>query len=162
MVVWRQARKAKREFHSRDTIWKGVSQLRNHHLAHECHFTAPVPPFRSCEMGCKNPPPLRNSHFAAKWSPSFKMAAKSPPSFEMVMKWSPSFEVATKSSQSFEMAFKLRNWLAKWRVICKNTLQSQGKLLKCHQSPTTMHLKRRALHTLGSHTLSLSFHFWPL
>ena len=28
-------------FHSRDAIWKGVSQLRNHPLAHECHFVAP-------------------------------------------------------------------------------------------------------------------------
>ena len=110
--------KLKREFCSRDTIWKGVSQLRHHPLAHECHFAAPVRPFRSCKMGCKNPPPLRNSYFAVKWSPSFEMATKSPP--------------------SVEMAFKLRNWLAKWREVCKNTLQSQGKLLKCHQSPATM------------------------
>ena len=54
---------------------------------------------------------LRNCPLPAKWPPSFEMAAKSPP--------------------SFKMAFKLWNWLAKWREVCKNTLQSQRKLLKC-------------------------------
>ena len=41
-----------------------ISQLRNHPLAHERHFAAPVHPFRSCKMGCENshppwnPPPV--------------------------------------------------------------------------------------------------------
>ena len=163
--------------------WVGISQLRGHL---EGCFAAAKPlfgtrvPFCStvplisklrngCEMGCDNISPLRNHlwaaksplsfEMAAKWSPSFEMAAKSSPSFEMVAKSSPSFEMAAKSPPIFKMAFKLRNWLAKWRKVCKNTLQSQGKLLKCQQSPATMHLKRRAPRTLGSHTLSLSLHF---
>ena len=65
-----------------------------------------------CEMISKLWNGLRNCSLPAKWPPSFEMAAKSPP--------------------SIEMAFKLQNWLAKWRKVCKNTLQSQGKLLKCH------------------------------
>ena len=32
------------------------SQLRSTLLAHECHFAAQFPPFRSYEMGCKNDP----------------------------------------------------------------------------------------------------------
>ena len=43
-------------------------------------------------------------------------------------------------------------------MVCKNILQSQGKLWKCQQSLATMHLKRRAL-SLRSHTRSLSLHF---
>ena len=43
-------------FRSRDTISKGVSQLRNHHLAHECHFADP-PSFRSCEIVAKSSMP---------------------------------------------------------------------------------------------------------
>ena len=118
-------------------------------LRYTCEITFEL--WNGCEMisklqnGCGNAPSFKNGlrkcHFAVKWSPSFKIVAKSPP--------------------SLEMAFKLRNWLVKWRVIYKNTLQSQGKLLKCQQSPTIMHLKRRALHTLGSHTPNLSLHFWP-
>ena len=111
---------------------------------------------------------LRNQFWAAKSLLSFEMVAKSPPSFKnglwtchFSVKWSPSFEMVAKSPTSFEMAFKLQNWFARWRKVCKNILQSQEKLLKCQQSLTIMHLKRRALHTLGSHTPSLSLHFWP-
>ena len=109
------------------------------------HFAAKSP------MGCEIPIWLWNHPFAAKWSPSFKMAvkwspsfkmaAKRSPSFKMAAKWSPSFEMAAKSLPSFEMAvksppsyemaFRLQNWLAKWREVCENILQSQGKLRKC-------------------------------
>ena len=58
--------KHQRKFRSHTPISKGVSQLRNHPLAHECHFAAPVRPFRSNEMGCENSPPLRNPPPAAK------------------------------------------------------------------------------------------------
>ena len=202
MVVWRQARKAEREFRSRDAIWKGISQLRNHFwhtsaiLQHSSpHFEAAIHlrnHFWAAKWAAKS---LLSFEMAMKWSLSFDMAAKSPMSCEITfklrnglrefpsstkstsccenapsfrnelrncplpVKWSPNFEMAAKSPPSLELAFKLWNWLAKWRKVCKNTLQSQGKLLKCQQSPATMHLKRRAPHTLGSHTLSLSLHF---
>nr|CAN83185.1 hypothetical protein VITISV_007959 [Vitis vinifera] len=42
-------------FKRRDAIWKGVSQLRNHFLAHECHFAAQFPSFRSCNTAAKSP-----------------------------------------------------------------------------------------------------------
>ena len=35
-------------------------------LAHECHFAAQWPPFRSCEMGCENSFFLRKPPFATK------------------------------------------------------------------------------------------------
>ena len=63
-------------FRSRDAIWKGVSQLRNHHLAHECHFAAPVRPFRNCEMGCENCPPQRNPPPAAKMPFGYEMISQ--------------------------------------------------------------------------------------
>ena len=34
-------------------------------------------------------------------------------------------------------------WPPSYKMMCKNTLQSQGKLQKCQQSLTTMHLKKR-------------------
>ena len=64
--------KLKREFCSRDTIWKGVSQLRNHPLAHECHFKKPICPFRSYE----NSPSPQNPPFAVKMLQASKWAAK--------------------------------------------------------------------------------------
>ena len=94
MVVWRQARKAEREFRSWETTFWHTSAI-----------CSTVPLISKLQ----NEP--RNQFWAAKSLLSFEMAAKSPP--------------------SLEMAFKLRNWLEKWRKVCKNTLQSQGKLLKC-------------------------------
>ena len=141
--------------------WARISQPRRHLeecfaaakplLAHECHFAAQFPSFRSCDIAAKSPLScettfwhmraiskprtlilqLRNQFWAAKSLLSFEMAVKWSPNFEMDAKWSPSFKMAAKSPTSFEMAFKLRNWLAKWRKVCKNTLQSQGKLWKC-------------------------------
>ena len=99
-------------------------ELQNHFLAHECHFAAPCTHLWAAKS-------LLSFEMDAKWSPSFKMVAKWSPSFKMVAKSSPSFEITVKSPPKVEMAFKLRNWLAKWRKVCKNTLQSQGKLLKC-------------------------------
>ena len=55
---------------------------------------------------------------------------------------------------SYDMASKLWNGLQATKMICKNTLQSQGKLKKCQQSLTTMHLKKRVL-SLRSHMKSL-------
>ena len=92
MAVWRQTRKAEREFRSRDAIWKGVSQLRNHFLAHECHLQHSSPHFEaaihlwnhlwaaksllSYEMGCENSPPLRNPPPAAKMLQASKMVCE--------------------------------------------------------------------------------------
>ena len=53
-------------FRSCAPISKGVLQLRNHPLAHECHFAAPVRPFHSCKMGCENSHPPRNPPPATK------------------------------------------------------------------------------------------------
>ena len=85
-----------------------------------------VPFISKLRYGCEITFELRNQFWAAK----------SLLSFEMIAKWSPNFEMVAKSPPRFKMAFKLRNWLAKWRKVCKNTLQSQGKLLKYQQSPT--------------------------
>ena len=35
-----------------------------------------------------------------------------------------------------------KKWPPSYEMICENTLQSQGKLQKCQQSLTTMHLRR--------------------
>ena len=45
-------------FRSREAIWKGVSQLRNHPLAHECHFAAPYTHFAAAKW-LRNPPCLK-------------------------------------------------------------------------------------------------------
>ena len=55
MAVWRRMRKAELEFRSRGAISKGVSQLRNHPLAHECHFTAPYVHFATAKWAAKIP-----------------------------------------------------------------------------------------------------------
>ena len=52
-------------FRRESSIWKRIWQLRNHLLAHECHFVAQEPPFRSCESGCE-PPKHEILHFAGK------------------------------------------------------------------------------------------------
>ena len=104
------------QFRSQSANSKGVSQLQNHPLAHECHFAAPY------------------THFAtAKWLRNDLQAAK----------WPSSCEIDLQNGGRF----------------AKTPCKSQGKLLKCQQSPATMHLKRRAPRTLGSHTPSLSLHF---
>ena len=59
--------KHQRKFRSRAPISKGVLQLRNHPLAHECHFPAPIRPFRSCEMGYEIPILLPNDFQTSKW-----------------------------------------------------------------------------------------------
>ena len=137
-------------FCRQSSISQGVLQLRNSCEAPKRENSQ----FRSQSSISQGISRLRNHflahecHFAALYT-HFR-AAKSLLSSEMAAKWPPSLEIA----------FKLRNRLTKWRKVCKNTLQNQGKLLKCQQSPTTMHMKRRTPRTLGSHTLSLSFHFW--
>ena len=51
-------RKAELEFRSRGAISKGVSQLRNHPLAHECHFAASYAHFAAAKIPpLQNPPP---------------------------------------------------------------------------------------------------------
>ena len=110
------------------TIWKGVSQLRNHFLAHECHLQHNSPHFE-----------------AVKWASKSILGC----------------EITFELENGYEMISKLRNGLQIAKLTCKNTLQSQWKLLKCQQSPATMHMKRRASRTLRSHTQSLSLHYWP-
>ena len=104
---------------------------------------------------------LWNDFQAAKWLwndlQTSKWAVKSILGCEMISKLWNGCGITSKLKNGLQIA----NWLAKWKKVCKNTLQSQGKLLKYQQSLTTMHLKRRALCTLGSHTPSLSLHFWP-
>ena len=48
-------------FHSRSAIWKGFSQLWNHPLVHECHFTAPYTHFAASKW-------LRNLHALKSFS----------------------------------------------------------------------------------------------
>ena len=202
--------KPKREFfwfHSRTPISKGVSQLRNHPLAHECHFAASYAHFAAAKWAAKIPllykilPPLR------KRSPSLKNGMRSsflcfffPFGFEMDAKWFSSFKMAMEMLQASKWAAKLpfgcemisqphsyplpnppfaakmafwlwndfqtSKWAAKmflfslwlknglqkyfffpfgfqmavkwppsYEMIYENTLQSQGKLRKCQQSP---------------------------
>ena len=108
-------------------------------------------PFRSCEMSCKIPILLRNPSLAAKWPPSCEMSC----------------EITFGLLNGYEITSKLWNGLqaakltCEMGVVCKKTFQSQWKLQKCQQSLATMHLKKRALCTLRSHTRSLSLHFWP-
>ena len=110
MAVWRQMRKAELEFRSRGAISKGVSQLRNHPLEHECHFVAPYVHFTTAKWAAKIPllykilPPLR------KRSSRFKNGIRSsflcfffPFGFEMATKWSPSFKMDAKWFPSFKM-----------------------------------------------------------
>ena len=40
---------------------QGVSQLRNHLLAHECHFAAPPPDFAAVKWAVKMSPPCKNA-----------------------------------------------------------------------------------------------------
>ena len=54
----------------------------------------------------------------------------------------------------FSFPFGCKTWPPSYKMMCKDTLQSQGKLQKCQQSLTTMHLKKRAL-SLRSHMKSL-------
>ena len=119
-------------------------ELRNHFLAHESHFAAPYTHFRAAKS-------LLSFEMDAKWSPSFRMAAK----MIQASKWLWNHLQASKWPSNCEIDLWNGGWFAK--TLCK----AKEKLLKCHQSPATMHLKRRAPRTLGSHTLSLSIHFWP-
>ena len=61
MAIWRWMRKAEREFRSRGAISKGVSQLRNHPLAHECHFAAAVSHFAAAKWAAKIPSSTKSS-----------------------------------------------------------------------------------------------------
>ena len=178
-VKWRSYGRLKTSAQS----WARISQPRRHLegcfvavkplFGTRVPFAAQFPSFRSYDTAVKSPLSCETNfwHMRAISKPRTLIlqlqnelrnqfwAGKSLLSCKMAMKWSPSFEWAVKSPPSIEMAFKLQNWLAKWRKVCKNTLQSQEKLKKCQQSPATMHLKRSAPHTLGSHTPSLSLHF---
>ena len=90
MAVWRRPHKAERKFHSRDPISQVVSQLRNHPLAHECHFAAPSPHFAAAKWAAKMPllceidPPLRtmlwNHLQATNQVANHLQVAESPPS----------------------------------------------------------------------------------
>ena len=65
MAVWRRTRKAEQEFCSRDAIWKGVSQLRNHpfHTSATLQRRTPILQLRN---GLRKSPPLQNPPPAAE------------------------------------------------------------------------------------------------
>nr|CAN66939.1 hypothetical protein VITISV_010066 [Vitis vinifera] len=92
----RQARKAEREFHSRDAIWKGVSQLRNHFLAHN-KITF------NCEMGYENSPSLRKCSKLQKWSVNMPLFC----------------EMISKLRNGCEITSKLRNGLQIAKLTCE-------------------------------------------
>ena len=148
--------------------------MRNHPLAHKCHFAAPYAHFTAAKWAAKIPllreihPPLWKCSKLKKW------AAKFPFCCQMISKLQNGYEMISKLQNGLQKMFLSFPWAAKmffffplatrwspsYEMICKNTLWSQGKLRKCQQSLTTMHLKRRSL-SLRSHTWSLSFHFLP-
>ena len=76
-------------------ISQGVSQLRNHPLAHECHFAAPPPHFAAAKWAAKMSPPyknapwlrndtwLRNGLQATNQVANHLQVAESPPSCEI-------------------------------------------------------------------------------
>ena len=129
MVVWRQARKAEREFRSRNTIWKGVSQLRNQFLAHECHLQHSSSHFEaaiwlqnhlwvaksllSCEMGCENSPPLRKCSKLQKWSVNMPLFC------EMISKLWNGCEMISKLWNGCKITSKLRNGLQIEKLTCE-------------------------------------------
>ena len=81
-------------------------------LRYTCEITFEL--WNGCEMISK----LQNG---GENAPSFRNGLRN---FPLPAKWSPNFKMATKSPPNIEKAFKLQNWLAKWRMIYKNTLQS--------------------------------------
>ena len=122
--------KAKREFRSRDAIWKGVSQLQNHPLAHECHFAAPYANFAAAKWVAKISLLYKILPLLRKRSPSLKNGMRSsflcfffPFDFEMATKWSPSFKMDKKKwSSSFKMATKMlqaSKWAVKFSFGCE-------------------------------------------
>ena len=122
--------KPKQEFYSRDTIWKGVSQLRNHPLAHECHFAAPVRPFRSYEMGYENSPSPQNPPPAAKMLQASKWAAK------MFLFFSMGCENVFLFSLPLQDDLQATKWFVKPRKIVKMPTKPRNHASK-EESPLT-------------------------
>ena len=119
MVVWRWMCKVERKFYSWDAIWKGVSQLRNHPLAHECHFAVPYAHFAAAKWAAKIPLLYKILPSLRKRSPSFKNGMRSsflcfifPFGYQMDTKWSSSFKMATKMLQASK-------WTAKFPFGCE-------------------------------------------
>ena len=132
MVVWRQARKAEREFRSRDTIWKGVSQLRNHFLAPECHFQHSSPHFEAA-IQLRNHFLEHESHFEAPYThfAAAKWAAKSILGCEITFELRNGCEMISKLQNGCEITSKLRNGLQ----IAKLTCEMEGDLQKHFAKP---------------------------
>ena len=107
-----ELRKAKAEiflFRSQAPISKGVSQMRNHPLAHECHFAAPPPHFKAAKWAakmsppCKDAPWLRNGLQATNQVANHLQVAESSPSCEIT------FNLQNQSSNLENGQFNLRN-----------------------------------------------------
>ena len=144
MAVWRRTRKAEWEFRIQDAIWKGVSQLRNHPLEHECHFVAPYVHFTTAKWAAKIPllreilPPLQ------KWPPSFKMATKMLQASKWVAKFPFGWEMFSQPHSyplwnypwAAKNVFLYSLWLqddlqaAKWPPSYKNDLQNEERFAK--------------------------------
>ena len=144
MAVWRRTRKAEWEFRIQDAIWKGVSQLRNHPLEHECHFVAPYVHFTTAKWAAKIPllreilPPLQ------KWPPSFKMATKMLQASKWVAKFPFGWEMFSQPHSyplwnypwAAKNVFLYSLWLqddlqaAKWPPSYKNDLQHEERFAK--------------------------------
>ena len=129
MAFWRRTRKAEREFRSRDAIWKGVSQLRNHPLAHECHFTAPYVHFAAAKWAAKIPLLYKILPSLRKRSPSFKMATKMLQSSKWAAKFPFGYEMFSQphsyplwnSPWAAEKYVSLFPLAARWSPSCKMT-----------------------------------------
>ena len=108
--------------------------------------------FKADGAECENAPSfkngLRKSSFDCKMISKLQNGLLKCFYFSMVYKNVFLFPLAARHG------LQAMKWPPSYKMICKNTLQSQGKLQKCQQSLTTMHLKKRVL-SLRSHMKSL-------
>ena len=96
---------------NRTPISKGVSQLRNHPLAHECHFAAAKWATKIALLR-EIHPPLRKCSKLQKWATKFPFYCQMIPNFQMAVKWSPRFKMAVKM-------FLFSPWAAKFPFGCE-------------------------------------------
>ena len=106
-------------FRSCAPISKGVSQLRNHPLEHECYFAAPYAHFSAAKWAAKIPllceihPLLRKCSKLKKWAAKFpfccQMISKLPNGCEMISKLQNGYENALNIKTGCEIPIWLRN-----------------------------------------------------
>nr|CAN70701.1 hypothetical protein VITISV_035125 [Vitis vinifera] len=117
-------------------------------LAHECHFAAQEPPFRSCETAAKLQN-VKNPNFAAK-APfgrlrnelrKWPLAAKSPLGSEMVCENATLLRNDLQASKWLRNDLQASKWLrnhlqkSKWPSNCEIDLQNGGRLHVTQEVP---------------------------